>query len=292
MDLRQFRETVVAGDDDGRSQVDISTRQLRVFVAVYEERSVTDAADMLLLSQPSVSRIIKSLESRLETTLFERTRRGLVPTPDAERLLKPAIAALGEVDRAVDQIRAGGESTGLHIGAGSCLLMFVAPAARAFAEETGSLGSVQFADAAGIIEQLNTRGLDLGFLAALDGQIPQELFHQRVGAIEHAVFGPPGDVSAGLALPPVGSWERAIFDATSDTGNLPPAVTTAPGAATKRLLREGYTVHLPVICGKDVPDVAMIGDAHVIGVHAISPVPIEPDSPARRFAEHVARYLE
>jgi DNA-binding transcriptional LysR family regulator len=65
-------------------------RELRYFVAVYEARSLTAAARRCFVSQPSVSAAIASLEAELETSLFDRHRKGATPTAAAEQLYPTA----------------------------------------------------------------------------------------------------------------------------------------------------------------------------------------------------------
>ena len=55
-----------------RGLPDLSTRQLRAFVALAEQRNFTRAAQQMHLSQPAFSALIRALESLLETRLFER----------------------------------------------------------------------------------------------------------------------------------------------------------------------------------------------------------------------------
>ena len=59
---------------------------LLAFDALYEERSVTRAADRLALSQPAVSGILNRLRNLFEDALFLRTSHGIVPTPRADAL--------------------------------------------------------------------------------------------------------------------------------------------------------------------------------------------------------------
>jgi DNA-binding transcriptional LysR family regulator len=61
-------------------------RELRYFIAAYEERSVTAAARRCFVSQPSVSAAIASLEAELGATLFVRHKKGVSPTAAGERL--------------------------------------------------------------------------------------------------------------------------------------------------------------------------------------------------------------
>ncbi|MGC4026284.1 MAG: LysR substrate-binding domain-containing protein [Mesorhizobium sp.] len=61
----------------------ISLRQVEAFKAVIDTGSVTAAANLLHVSQPSLSRLIKTLEGSLDFSLFERRKGRLVPTPEA-----------------------------------------------------------------------------------------------------------------------------------------------------------------------------------------------------------------
>src|SRR5262245_25133567 len=61
-------------------------RELRYFIAAYEERSVTAASRRSFVSQPSVSAAIASLESELGAALFVRHKKGVSPTAAGERL--------------------------------------------------------------------------------------------------------------------------------------------------------------------------------------------------------------
>lgn len=83
----------------------------RFFLAVAEHRSFSAAARVLRSSQPTVGRVIAAFEDELGTRLFARTSRGLVPTPEAERMLddarRMAIAAR-DAER-----RAKGSTTGI-----------------------------------------------------------------------------------------------------------------------------------------------------------------------------------
>jgi DNA-binding transcriptional LysR family regulator len=53
-------------------------RQIEVFHAVYSTGSMTSAAAMLNVSQPSVSKVLAHAEQQLGYLLFERCRRSIV----------------------------------------------------------------------------------------------------------------------------------------------------------------------------------------------------------------------
>jgi DNA-binding transcriptional LysR family regulator len=71
---------------------DIDWNLARVFLAALAERSLSGAARVLGVAQPTVSRQIAELEAQLGVALFTRSPRGLHPTPEALRLAPHARA--------------------------------------------------------------------------------------------------------------------------------------------------------------------------------------------------------
>lgn len=80
---------------------DLDLNLVRTFVLLYETRSVTAAADLLGVTQPTVSYGLGKLRRRLDDELFVRGPGGLIPTSEAERLYPPLRAALAEVTEAL-----------------------------------------------------------------------------------------------------------------------------------------------------------------------------------------------
>jgi len=78
----------------------MDVRQLKALVTVVDTGSVTRAAQLLHVVQPAVTRQVRSLEHELGVPLFERTRRGMRPTPAGLRLAERARRALIELERA------------------------------------------------------------------------------------------------------------------------------------------------------------------------------------------------
>jgi DNA-binding transcriptional LysR family regulator len=67
----------------------IDLNLLVAFDALFDERSVSKAADRLALTQPTVSGMLKKLRYVFADDLFVRTSHGILPTPRSEALATP-----------------------------------------------------------------------------------------------------------------------------------------------------------------------------------------------------------
>lgn len=102
----------------------MDTQHLKAFIAVAESGSFSGAAEELHLTQPAVSKRIATLESQLNTSLFDRLGRAVQLTEGGRALLPRARQILQEVRdavRSIDDLRgevSGALSLGIshHIG--------------------------------------------------------------------------------------------------------------------------------------------------------------------------------
>ena len=78
---------------------DFDWRLVRSFLAALDRGSLLAAARALRSSQPTLGRHIAELEAQLGVVLFERTGRGLLPTPTALRLAQSARAMEAGADQ-------------------------------------------------------------------------------------------------------------------------------------------------------------------------------------------------
>lgn len=82
---------------------DIDLNLLVVFKHMLVERSVSRVADVLDVSQPTVSNALSRLRKMLGDELFVRTPAGMLPTPFAEQLSESLTYGLGMIHSALNQ---------------------------------------------------------------------------------------------------------------------------------------------------------------------------------------------
>jgi DNA-binding transcriptional LysR family regulator len=84
----------------------LKTRQLLLLVAMEEEGNIHGAAQVLNMTQPAASKLLKDLEDMLEVKLFDRLPRGVRPTWYGETMIRHARMALASLSQAHDEIDA------------------------------------------------------------------------------------------------------------------------------------------------------------------------------------------
>ena len=77
----------------------MNTQYLKYAVEVEKTGSFTKAAQNLYMSQPRLSKAIRELEAQLGTELFNRTAKGVQPTPKGEIFLARARSILTQVEQ-------------------------------------------------------------------------------------------------------------------------------------------------------------------------------------------------
>ncbi|MEQ9169591.1 MAG: LysR substrate-binding domain-containing protein [Rhodospirillales bacterium] len=77
----------------------LNLRQVEAFRAVFQTGSMTAAGDLMGITQPAVSRLIKDLEAEIGLPLFERAAGRVIATPDAVALFREVERSFHGLDR-------------------------------------------------------------------------------------------------------------------------------------------------------------------------------------------------
>jgi DNA-binding transcriptional LysR family regulator len=84
----------------------LKTRQLLLLTGIGDEGNIHRAAEILNMSQPAASKLLKDLEDALGIPLFERLPRGMRPTWYGEAMIRHARMALSSLTQAGNELEA------------------------------------------------------------------------------------------------------------------------------------------------------------------------------------------
>lgn len=181
-------------------------RSAQYLVAVVEQGSVTAAADVLRISQPSLSQAIRSLERTLDTTLLERTTRGVTPTPAGLAVVASARKLLADVTRAEDAVAA---VIGLRKGELSLAVqsdLAIDPVARLTGLLHATSPGITFATTAAPSPQevralVRDGSCEVGFVERVPSSGTSDVLREIMLGVQETVLSIPAPLASGLADP-------------------------------------------------------------------------------------------
>lgn len=100
----------------------MNTMLFKYVIEVERTRSITQAAENLFMAQPNLSKAIKELEQDLGFAIFQRTGRGMIPTPKGNEFLAHAHSIAAQLEKVEAMARPGREDSqafGISIPRGS-----------------------------------------------------------------------------------------------------------------------------------------------------------------------------
>lgn len=135
----------------------------RTFKAIYQNGTLTKAAQELLLSQPNVSVQLAALESYIGHALFIRLPRKMVPTDYAKQLYTQVVGPLDNLERVEAEFKKSILSKTTTIRLGSPAEFFSVYLAQNLAQLKSYL-VVQYGLASDLIEKLVNNDLDIAII--------------------------------------------------------------------------------------------------------------------------------
>lgn len=165
----------------------LTLRHIEIFAMVCREGSITKAAQILHISQPTVSVAIKEMEDHYGNALFERISHKLYLTPFGERIYGYAINVLNLYS---DMADAHPKYDVIRVGTGTAIGKLLMPhiVKRFTNDNPGIRISVNVADATRMYRMLMQNSLDLVIAETVDeisGLSYRAIQHYPVVAVCH-----------------------------------------------------------------------------------------------------------
>lgn len=247
---------------------------LRLFLLVVAEGSITRGAERLPLSLPSASARIRGLEQTAGTALLVRGRRGVRPTPAGAALARHArelVDGMVRLESAVAGYTRPGRT--LRLVAGSSPMQRLVPRAmRSFlpAHPDVDVVAIERRSAEGV-RLLADGDADLGVVIVPRGE-PLPPHEDRVVDDSLVVIGPPDGV--------LRDRDAVSFAEAAEH----PLVGLHPGAPLQRTLEVNLGDHAPLARYRGrAPDLATVVDLVAAGI-GLAVVPRHVVDPARGLA--------
>lgn len=233
-------------------------RVLRYYLTVAREENITRAADMLHITQPTLSRQMAELEEELHTRLFERTNRKIVLTESGMLLRRRAEELISLADKVQQEFQSGGdELTGLiSIGSGvtaavsACLPRLLQDYAQKYPQVRFELHT---GTAAGIKDLLDKGLLDIGILM------------EPIEVEKYDFVRLPVKEVWGILMPADDPLAQKTVITPGDLQDLPLIVSWRIREREAKAWFGGDTEHLNVFCTYDLIDNAATLVEHRLG---------------------------
>jgi len=146
----------------------MNLRQLEAFRATIRAGSITEAANMMHISQPSVSRLIADLERSAGFPLFARIGRGLTPTVEGQQFYKGVEGMFVGIDRLEDLAKSIRNAQGgtISISTIQSLAAIELPSAvgRVYRENPDIRFRINSRNTPAILDAVQMRQVDLGIV--------------------------------------------------------------------------------------------------------------------------------
>ena len=216
----------------------IPERRVRAFVALAEQHHMPSVARSLGITQPAVSIAVRQMEDSIGVALFDRSARGMIPTPAGAALALRLKRALAEIRHAVSDIAALRGVTQGTVTVGALPLGRTRLLPESIADVVGKYPELRVATMEGTFEALaaGLRAGDLDFIlgALRSAEFASDLKGEPLADDELAIVArsghpwlarkriPPTDLArARWVLPRVNTPTRTLFERALAKRGLP-----------------------------------------------------------------------
>lgn len=198
-------------------------RQLRLLVAVDEQRNILKASEQLNIAQPAATKSIRELEDILGVSLFDRSSRGVTPTPYGEVVINHAKLILSQVRQISEEVTSIAQGVTGHINIGTLL----AASPTLIPKSVLKLKKERPNITVTIIEGTNDKlmpALRTGDIDIVVGRLPE--FREREGISQDVIYDEPIAIVARKNHPLLGENNLGFAKLKEFDWILPPTSTS------------------------------------------------------------------
>lgn len=221
----------------------LKARHFALVASIHRHRSLRKVAEEMSLSQPAVTKALKEIEDIVGTALFERTARGMLPTPAADLLAERSGAFLEDLRKLAHDLTAirSGHHGVFRIG----VIQFIS-----YSLLTNAMNSLR---AQGfryryIVEDGHTEHLiEMLRVHALDCVIGRISHEHSAELNQEVLYSQPAVVVASKGFRVSGRRGLKFSDLEGAHWFLPPRATPSRRAVEEMFVRHGSMVPEPVV---------------------------------------------
>lgn len=154
----------------------LNPRQLEAFRKVMVTGSMTIAAELMKVSQPAVSRLIKDLETTLGIRLFRREGNRLIPGAEAQRLFREVdrfYQGMEQIEQVAQDLKSVRIGTLRIVSIRTLGSSFLSESIRRFSlARPGVIVSLDVRSSLDVLQLAAANQMDIGFIGYMDTEYP------------------------------------------------------------------------------------------------------------------------
>ncbi|RJF96392.1 LysR family transcriptional regulator [Sphingomonas cavernae] len=219
----------------------LKLRQLKLLIAVGEQRNILRAATLLNVAQPAATKMIRDLEATLDMQLFERSSRGVTPTLYGDVIIRHAKLILSQVRHASEELLSLREGTTGKIAVGTLLAAAPSLLPRSIVALKRERPGITVSLVEGTNDKLMPM-LRVGDLDLVVGRLPE--FREREGLVQEVLYEEPVSIVVRKGHPLAELSVVKLADLQAQEWIMPP-----PETSLRRQLEQSFRkakLELPV----------------------------------------------
>ncbi len=176
----------------------MTLKHLRIFLTVYQTQNVTEAAEVLHMTQPAITRAIKEMEDYYGVKVFDRINHRICNNECGKDLYEKALHIVSEFDEIEKNLREQRSGGSIRIGTSITIGNFFMPHVLANFKTNHPLVhiSVSVSNTNSIVNKVLSNELDFGLV---EGSVYDEhIITEAIGGDELIVLVPLSDEYANL----------------------------------------------------------------------------------------------